>query len=79
MHDGDELPAAVVDLLARVRATGRTNMMVLRSVLEVASELAEEPEDFAAWVWLVDHRRRYVEALAALGGRRHAALGWGKG
>jgi hypothetical protein len=67
------LPVAVLDLLARVRATGRTNMLVLHSVLTVASELLEEPEDYDAWLWLVDHRRRYVEAVAVMGDRRPPA------
>ena len=60
------VPPAVITLLTRVRETGRTNMLVYAGVLGVASELADEPEDYVAWVWLVDHRGRYVEALQAM-------------
>ncbi len=64
------VPSAVIDLLLRVRETGRTNMMVSTGVLRVASELADDPDDYAAWLWLVDHRKRHVEALQAMAGQR---------
>lgn len=70
-----QVPGNVVALLEQVRVSGVTNMLDVEGVLAAMSPLLVEPEDYAAWLWLVDHREGYVQVLRELGVKNRYSRG----
>lgn len=63
--DDGPIPDHVIEALIEVRDTGIVNMMMRREVAQVARAMGADP---AAW-WLeqAEGKRRYVDALRAMG------------
>jgi purine nucleoside permease len=67
--NNQDIPEAVIAMLARVREDGRTNMFDRAVVIRIGTEYADTDEDYAALDWLYMQPKRYVEALKAMGKR----------
>jgi len=66
------IPEAVLTILEAVRSEGSFNMLEKDNVIRRALEMEDEQESYTgAALWLYDNPDRYMEALMAMGERRH--------
>lgn len=62
----DSIPEDVIEALAEVRECGETNMLDRNYVIKLVWEF----DYVEAAAWLMDNKKRYMEALNAMGASR---------
>lgn len=63
MVEESAIPQDVIEALAAVRETGKTNMFDYQAVIHIVDDLGYI--EAVAWLW--DNHNRYVDALNAMG------------